>query len=842
MSKKSVGARAGVATSLAAGMLLVSTVPASADPVAPQSADPIDHIVEEMSVDELIGQMTWTHVYGSSADEAGYVGNGASNQSRYGVDTPAEVVEKYKLGGVLYFAWSNPVVVDDPEGTAQLSNDLQTASTGDDGSGIPLAVTIDQEGGIVARMGPPATVLPGNMALGATYDAELTRAQGELLGSELSAVGINADFAPVVDVNTNPANPVIGVRSMSEDPDNVSALGVAQVEGMQSQGVAAAAKHFPGHGDTETDSHTGLPIVTYDRETLDEHLQPFQEAFDAGVDMIMTAHVIVEAIDPDMPGTLSHAVLTELLREEMGFEGLITTDALDMAALKELPDNPLDDGEIAVLAIQAGSDILLMSPDVDATFAAINEAVDAGEITRERLEESVTRILEWKVERGVWEEDPSVPVDEVLDVVGSDEHLATAQEIAERSVTLLRNENDLLPLDEDQSVFVTGWGQTGVPNLAQALTDRGVDADHLYTANFPNAEQIAEAAEAAEGHDAIVVMTHTPANGEQTQAQQDLLAALQDTGIPVVHVPVRNPYDVAWENPAPAQIVTYGYQRPSLEALADVVLGEVDPSGTLPVNVPTADGEGVLYEMGFGLGYEDEQPQPPSERYGFFLTNGWRGGDADEYFMYGRHTDDVLIGDWDGDGRDSITVRRGDRYFVNNAPRGGPAESVFTYGRADDVVLVGDWNGDGTDTLAVRRGQTYHVKNSLRGGDADQVIHYGRADDDVMVGDWNGNGRDTFAVRRGATYHVKNSMRGGDADQVFTYGRADDEVYAGDWDGDGRDTFAVRRGKAYHVKNSLRGGDADIVMQYGRADDEVYVGDWDGDGRDTIGIRRTPAE
>src|SRR5699024_3685608 len=163
------------------------------------------------------------------------------------------------------------------------------------------------------------------------------------------------------------------------------ALGMAQINGMQDQGLAATAKHFPGHGDTEVDSHFGLPIITYDRDTLDEHLVPFQTAIDGGVDMIMTAHIIVEALDADMPGTLSEAVLTDLLRDELGFDGLVTTDALDMDALKEIPGNPLDDGEVAVLAIQAGSDILLMSPDVPATFEAINEAVADGDLTRERL-------------------------------------------------------------------------------------------------------------------------------------------------------------------------------------------------------------------------------------------------------------------------------------------------------------------------------------------------------------------------------------------------------------------------------------------------------------------------
>ncbi|MBD8063688.1 exo-alpha-sialidase [Actinomycetaceae bacterium Sa1BUA1] len=236
---------------------------------------------------------------------------------------------------------------------------------------------------------------------------------------------------------------------------------------------------------------------------------------------------------------------------------------------------------------------------------------------------------------------------------------------------------------------------------------------------------------------------------------------------------------------------------------------------------------------------EPDEPGPAPQQYGFFLNDGW-DGKPEHVFQYGRHTDEVLIGDWDADGTDTITVRRENRFYVNNAPRGGDADSVFTYGRPGDVVLVGDWNGDGRDTLAVRRGSTYHVKNSLRGGEPDHVITYGRVTDAVMVGDWDGNGTDTFAVRRGSTYYVKNSMRSGDADRTFTYGREADVTLAGDWDGNGTDTFAVRRGNAYFVKNSLAGGDADFSVRFGREGDEVLVGDWNGDGRDTLGVRRTP--
>src|SRR5699024_7214364 len=245
-------------------MLLAATAPAAATPEdrppsgPPSTAEEIAAVVDQMSIDELIGQMTWTHVYGNSADDDSVA---ASNRARYGVDTPAEVVQKYDLRGALYFSWSNPVVSDDPVGTAELSNGLQAASTGAEGSGIPLAVTIDQEGGIVARMGEPATVLPGNMALGATFDSDLAHAQGEQRGCERRVVGSCVGCAPALDAHTSPGNPGIGARSRGGDPDLGARLGVQQIKGMQAAGIPATAKHFPGHGETAAASHTGLPSV-----------------------------------------------------------------------------------------------------------------------------------------------------------------------------------------------------------------------------------------------------------------------------------------------------------------------------------------------------------------------------------------------------------------------------------------------------------------------------------------------------------------------------------------------------------------------------------------------------
>ncbi|MCH9275444.1 L,D-transpeptidase [Bifidobacterium amazonense] len=224
-------------------------------------------------------------------------------------------------------------------------------------------------------------------------------------------------------------------------------------------------------------------------------------------------------------------------------------------------------------------------------------------------------------------------------------------------------------------------------------------------------------------------------------------------------------------------------------------------------------------------------------RYYYFL-NGLHGGKADRETIYGKASDTVLVGDWNGDGKDTLAVRRGNQYHIKNAIAGGAADQVVTYGHADDTVLVGDWNGDGKDTLAVRRGNTYYIKNTLGGGPADAVITYGRADDTVLVGDWNGDGKDTLAVQRGNTYYISDSITSGPADSVVTYGRADDAVLVGDWNGDGKDTFAVRRGSTFYVKNAIAGGAADETFTFGRETDGVLVGDWDGNGTDTLAVRR----
>ncbi|PYF97898.1 SpoIID/LytB domain protein [Georgenia satyanarayanai] len=279
---------------------------------------------------------------------------------------------------------------------------------------------------------------------------------------------------------------------------------------------------------------------------------------------------------------------------------------------------------------------------------------------------------------------------------------------------------------------------------------------------------------------------------------------------------------------------------PSNGRLRNLVITERDGNGAFggritEARVECSTGNRTLTNLRFDLFSEWWRVTPPPT--GFFLSNTL-GAEAEIVFQYGRDDDEVLIGDWDGNRTDTITMRRGKIFHVSNSLRAGGADYSFPYGRANDVILIGDWNGDGRDSIAVRRGREYHIRNDNRPGDAQRVITYGHADDDVLVGDWNGDGRDTLAVRRGSVYHVKNSLTGGDADSVISYGRADDDVIVGDWNGNGRDTFGVRRGNVYHLKNSISGGDADRVVAFGRATDEVLVGDWNGDRRDTLGLRR----
>lgn len=558
--------------------------------------------LDGMTLEEKVGQLFVVQVYGADAHTVTDAQR-TSNQAAYGVDTPADVVEKYHLGGVIYFAWSGNVA--NPRQVAQLSNGLQQTATED--GGPPLIISTDQETGIVARMPAPATQFPGAQALAAAGSTNAAREAAKITARELRAVGINQNFAPVADVNVNAENPVIGVRSFSSDPAMASEYVAAQVAGYQNgQGVAAAAKHFPGHGDTSTDSHYGVPEIDHTRaewEAIDA--PPFEAAVEAGIDVIMTAHIVVDSLDPTgVPATLSEPIITGLLRGELGYDGVVITDALNMEGVRQGfgPDR------VPVLALQAGVDQLLVPKDgdMDVMYQAVLTAVRDGELSEDRLDESVERILELKWKRGITG-DEQVDLDRVDRTVGVRAHQAAAQRITDPTVTALRNTGAdgaaLLPVAPTSSVNVVTTNTAAGNDLAAALTAQGATATTQAVGTRPSDAAIAAAVQAAPAHDLTVVVTSNAWDTMTTDPQgrqRRLVAELAATGHPVVAVAVRNAYDVAYLPESAGFLAAYSSTTVSMRSVAKVLTGAISPAGRLPVVVPAADGS-VLYPIGHGL-------------------------------------------------------------------------------------------------------------------------------------------------------------------------------------------------------------------------------------------------
>ncbi|KUO20208.1 glycoside hydrolase family 3 protein [Streptomyces dysideae] len=562
-------------------------------------------LISRMSLEEKVGQLFVMRVYGHSATAPDQADIDA-NLKEIGVRTAAELIARYRVGGIIYFTWAHNTR--DPHQIADLSNGIQKASL-QQPRGLPVLISTDQEHGIVARVGRPATLFPGAMAIGAGGSRTDARTLGRIAGRELRVMGVRQDYTPVADVNVNPANPVIGVRSFGADPAAVASLVAAEVAGYQrAQQVAATAKHFPGHGDTAVDSHYGFPVITHSRaewEKLDA--PPFRAAIAAGIDSIMTAHIMVPALDDSGdPATLSRPILTGILREELGYDGVVVTDSLGMEGVR----TKYGDDRVPVLALRAGADQLLNPPSLDIAWNAVLKAVRDGELTESRLDASILRVLRLKAKLRLFDE-PYVSQAGVTRTVGVPEHLAAADRVAERTTTLVVNEGALLPLSRRTypRVLVVGAdpaspsGTTGPPTgvLAAALTELGFTATALSTGTAPSATTIANAVAAAQDADAVVVGTY---NVTASSSQRTLVAQLLGTGKPVVAIAVRNPYDVAQLPDVRAYLASYSWTDVELRAAARVIAGRVAPRGKLPVPVQRADDPArVLYPIGHGLSY-----------------------------------------------------------------------------------------------------------------------------------------------------------------------------------------------------------------------------------------------
>ena len=502
-------------------------------------------------------------------------------------DKAREIVEEMQVGGIILMGRN--IRPDDLSVTVNTINELQSMSR------EPLLVNVDQEGGMVARFTDGVAVMPSNMALGATRRPDLAYEAATTCAEELRAIGVNYNFAPSVDVNNNPDNPIIGTRSYSESPDMVAEFGAEAIRGYQDAGVVACAKHFPGHGDTAVDSHLALPSVPYPRERLDEiELKPYASSIEAGVSSIMTTHIMFPALDPDLPSTLSKKIITGVLREEMGYDGVIVTDSMEM---KAIADN-WGVAEACVLAIEAGVDLVLIPHTLSAqreSREAIIKAVRDGRISEGRLDESVARLTALKQRYGLNQRryaDPSA----LGRLLRTPEHLAIQKQIAELSVTLVRNENGVVPLrlKADERLLVIGTHGT-VPALASAIGKHHGSVEAI-TLTGDREDALRQAMEAASDAGAIVVPTCPlePWKPPTDQAlQTDLVKALDATAKKLVVVSVREPYELRKFPEVGAYVCTYGYREGMLDAAAALIFGAIEPCGVLPVTIPLS-----LPEMG----------------------------------------------------------------------------------------------------------------------------------------------------------------------------------------------------------------------------------------------------
>lgn len=555
--------------------------------------DLIGNAIKHMSMEEKVGQMLMP-------DFRTWNGKNVTEMQ----PEIAQLVKDYHLGGVILFR-ENTVTA---EQTTKLVNAYQEAS-----DKYGLLISVDQEGGIVTRL-QTGTDFPGNMALGATRSEAVAEKVGKAIGEELNALGINMNFGPVLDVNLNPDNPVIGVRSFGEDPQLVAQLGKAYIKGLHESGTASTAKHFPGHGDTAVDSHLGLPEVPYDIDRLKKvELYPFQQAMDAGIDAVMTAHVTFPKIDDTkaiskkdgteiaIPATLSYKVLTGLMRQDMGFKGVIVTDAMNMGAIAD----HFGSVDAAIRAVKAGADILLMPVGIKEVAKGLYDSVNSGDISITRIEQSVERILTMKLKRGIVKSEVEKNLDEsianAVKVVGSAEHKQVEREAAAKSITLVKN-SGVLPLKaaKEDKIAVVGYSGYYVDSLVAEVKKHHENVTYIDTSTKLTAAQLNQIKDAKY----IIAGTYTSSVGGRapTAGQMVMTNQLIETGVPVIAVGIRNPYDIMSYPNVGAYLVQYSFKNASFEATANTIFGENNPTGKLPVTIYNQAG-GVLYGFGQGLGY-----------------------------------------------------------------------------------------------------------------------------------------------------------------------------------------------------------------------------------------------
>ena len=563
----------------------------------------VDATLKKLSLEQIVGQMIFAPF------QSTYM---SSDSDQY--EQLVKLVHEAHIGGVIAFGGSEPipqvmlnntygaVILGQPMELASILNRLQSVSN------LPLLTSSDFEWGVQMRIAG-ATKFPRAMAFGATGDPQLAYEAGKVVGAESRALGVHVNYGPVADVNNNPRNPVINIRSFSEDPAKAGEMVAGWVRGMQDAGMLATLKHFPGHGDTDVDSHLGLPLVAHPRERLDAiELPPFRAGIAAGAAGVMVAHIQLPAIDAEkIPATFSPKVISTLLRP--GFEGLIYSDSMKMQAITEMASP----GEAAVRAVKAGIDVILDSPDSAAAAAAIVAAVRSGDIPRERVEQSARRVLDAKARLGL-HRTRTVNLDSVPLTVGGRKHDAVARTISERSITLIKDTRNSVPLPTPRTGSVlylsvldypSGW-RIAAPSrsVIPALRSRWANLEAVEISDRATPSELDLVRAMSDNYDAIVAGVFVRASSGSGRLDlapavvrllQDLSRGSERRKQPFVTMFFGNPYTPMFVPEVPAMMLTYDFSDYAEVSAVKALAGEIPITGKLPIALPG------LFPIGHGI-------------------------------------------------------------------------------------------------------------------------------------------------------------------------------------------------------------------------------------------------
>ncbi|MEM3832709.1 MAG: beta-N-acetylhexosaminidase [Thermoprotei archaeon] len=502
------------------------------------------------------------------------------------------LIEQYHVGGVIYFSRN----LKSAKQAAELSQSIQSVVKRN--HKLPIIIAADQEGGNVVRL-KDGTIFPGNMGLGAINSKKIVYEVSRIIGRELISVGINMNLAPVLDVNTNPRNPVIGIRSFGSDPEMVASLGGAYIEGLHSEGVLAVAKHFPGHGDTSLDSHLDLPIVNKELDELMKiHIKPFIDAINIfNVDAIMTAHVVYPALDKENPATLSSKILTDLLRKKFGFNGVIMTDDMEMKAISDR----YSPSDASIKALKAGADLLLFSHTYSKQVEAYNavlKAVENEHITNKELDEKIRRVHQLKLRIT----DHMSKIDPLI--VGKKEHRDFELEVAKKSVILLKNDNRVLPIENKRAVIIVE-SKIGVLlqveekqqplYLSEVLKNSLKKIKSIIINKDLSNNDYSKVFKLLEDDNTAVFLAVILSKEDAEFFNKIVRNNKYDND--TVTILLKNPFLINYldTNLSDSIVIGYAHTPCMIVAISELITGKIKPNGRLPVNLNEE------YKIGYGM-------------------------------------------------------------------------------------------------------------------------------------------------------------------------------------------------------------------------------------------------